>query len=38
MLTLDRPDGYLKKYWGINLIYMDVKNYKKDSDTNSDDL
>ena len=38
MLTLDRPDGYLKKYWGIKLIYMDVKNYKKDSDTNSDDL
>ena len=38
MLTLDRPDGYLKKYWGINLIYMDVKNYKKNSDTNSDDL
>lgn len=29
MLTLDRPDGYLKKYWGINLIYMDVKTIKR---------
>lgn len=38
MQTLNRPDGYLKKYWLVNLIYTDVKNYKKNSDTNSDDL
>ena len=29
---------HLKKYWVVNLIYTDVKNYKKNSDTNSDDF
>lgn len=36
--TLDRPDGYLKKSWGINLIYTDLKNYNKNSEANNDDL
>ena len=38
MQSLKRPDGILSTDWGINLIYTDVKNYKKHESLNSEDL
>ena len=38
MQSLKRPDGILSIDWGINLIYTDVKNYKKHESLNSEDL
>ena len=38
MQSLKRPDGILTTDWGINLIYTDVKNYKKHESLNNEDL
>ena len=36
--TNNYEKGSFEKVLGVNLICTDVKNYKKNSDTNSDDL
>ena len=38
MHSLKRSDGILTTDWSINLIYTDVKNYKKHESLNSEDL
>ena len=36
--SLKKPDDILDSDWGINLIYTDIKNYKKHESLNNEDL